>query len=297
MDVIPHFYGRTRFVDDGDGLNNCKLRVGEVQAIFGPQHPLNVSKKRNEYQVFVSHRANGTASTKMYDHCLLADGFGSLADYIRYTLRTDPSATRKTMGPGVGAKVLILCANGESTNPIIVSGIPDAARDPDPDPDPDQDGHHFEAEFNGVHFDVNNDGEFTLTYGGATNADGTLADGVDEDAVGTTITFSKDGNVTVADTDGSNSILLDHKNKKVQVTTTECDIIAKTIKHGDADASQPLVLGNAWKDWMNNVLTAIGQLTVMTAVGPSTVPINAPLFQALAQQLNTLLSQTAFVNK
>jgi phage baseplate assembly protein gpV len=297
MDIIPHFFSGRSNVDDGDGLNNLRLRVGEVQAIYGSNHPLNISKKRNEYQVFVSHRANGTAVTKMYEHCFLGDRFGSLADFIRFTLRADPTAKRKSTTPGVGAKVLIACINGESTNPVIICGIPDAGRDADPDPDPDQDGHHLEAEFNGLNFDVNKDGELTITFGGATNADGTMADGVDDKAVGTTVSITKDGNFTVADVDGNNSILVDHKNNKVQVTTTEFDVIAKTIKHGSADADQPHLLGNAWKDWMNKVLTAIQAITVITAVGTSSPPVNVETFVELGTELDTLLSKTAFVNK
>jgi phage baseplate assembly protein gpV len=295
-DVVPHFYGPRIVTDDGDGLNNLRLRVGEIQAVYGPKHPLNISKRRNEYQVWVSHRANGTAVTKIYEHCYLADGFGSFADYIRFTLRADPSAKRSNQGPGVGAKVLLLCINGESQNPVIISGIPDSAREEDPDPRPEQDGHHFEAVFNGLSFDINKDGELTVTYGGATNADGTLAEGVDEKAPGTTITVSKDGNFKVADKDSKNVVLVDHVNNKVQVTTTEYDVVADTIRHGSTDASEPHMLGNSWKSWMNRVLEAIQKITVITAVGDSSPPINVAEFVELGQEIDTLLSQTSFTD-
>jgi len=294
-DVIPSHYGSRRVDDDGDGLSNVRLRVGEVQAVFGPKHTLNVSKKRNEYQVYVTHRANGTIVTKLYEHCFLSDAFGSFADFIRFTLRADPSARRNPVRPGVGAKVLILCANGESQNPVIISGIPDAGRDSDPDPDPDEDGHHLEAVFNGVEFDINKDGELIVTYGGATNADATLADGVDQNAVGTFITMKKDGSVLVSDANGDNSVLMDRPNSKVVVTTGEYDVVADTIRHGSAGASSPHMLGDKWKDWMNRVLQAIEEITVFTSVGESSPPINLPEFQELATELDTLLSQKAFV--
>lgn len=293
-DVIPSIYGRRSVDDDGDGLSNVRLRVGEVQAVFGPKHTLNVSKKRNEYQVFVTHRANRTIVTKLYEHCYLSDAFGSLADFIRFTLRADPSARRNPVKPGVGAKVLILCVNGESQNPVIISGLPDAGRDADPDPDPDDDGHHLQAMFNGIEFDINKDGELQITYGGATNADGTLADGVDQDAVGTFITLRKDGSVFMSDAKGDNSVIMDRPNSKVVVTTGEYDVVADKIRHGSTGASQAHVLGNKWKTWMNNVLQQIQELTVLTAVGPSSPPVNLPAFQALAEQLDTLLSDKAF---
>ncbi len=294
-DVIPHFYGARPMEDDGDGLSNVRLRVGEVQAVFGPKHPLNVSKKRNEYQVHVTHRANRTIVTKLYEHCFLSDAFGSFADFIRFTLRADPSARRNPVKPGVGAKVLILCINGESQNPVILSGIPDAAREGDPDPTDEEDGHHLQAVFNGVEFDINKDGELLITYGGATNADATLAEGVDKDAVGTFITLKKDGSVLVSDAKGDNSVLVDRPNSKIVATTGEFDVVADKIRHGSTGAASPHVLGDKWKSWMNRVMTAIEKLTVFTAVGESSPPINLPEFQELAGELDTLLSEKAFV--
>jgi len=292
-DVIPSFYTARTVDNDGDGLSNIRLRVGEVQAVFGPKHPLNVSKKRNEYQVFVTHRANGTIVTKLYEHCFLSDAFGSFADFIRFTLRADPSARRNPVRPGVGAKVLILCINGESQNPVILSGIPDANRETDPDPT--EDGHHLEAMFNGVEFNINAQGELLIAYRGATNADGTLADGVDQDAVGTFITLAKDGSVLMSDAKGDNSVLMDRPNSKVVVTTSEYDVVADKIRHGSPSASEPHVMGNKWKSWMNRVVQAIEKITVFTAVGESSPPINLPEFQELAEELDTLLSEKAFV--
>lgn len=294
-DVTPSFYGARTVDDDGDGLSNTRLRVGEVQAVFGPKHPLNISKKRNEYQVFVTHRANRTIVSKLYEHCFLSDAFGSFADFIRFTLRADPSARRNPVKPGVGAKVLILCINGESQNPVILSGIPDSGREADPDPDPDEDGHHLEAVFNGVEFDINKDGELLITYGGATNANGTLADGVDQGSVGTFVTLKKDGSVLMSDATGDNSVLMDRPNSKVVVTTGEYDVVADKIRHGSTGASEPHVMGNKWKNWMNRVIQAIQQISVFTAVGESSPPINLPVFQELAEEFPTLLSEKAFV--
>ncbi len=290
-DVIPHFYSGRSVDDDGDGLSNTRLRVGEVQAVFGPKHALNVSKKRNEYQVFVSHRANRTIVTKLYEHCFLSDAFGSYADFIRYTLRADPSARRKPVAPGVGAKVLILCINGESQNPVILSGIPDAATSVDDEAD----GHHFDAVFNGVEFNVNSSGELLITYGGATNADGTLADGVDKDSVGTYLTLKKDGSVLISDAKGDNSVLMDRPNSKVVVIANEFDVVADKIRHGSTDANQPHIRGSDWKAWMKDMLTAIEDITVFTGVGESSPPINLPEFQTLALRLDTLLSQKVFL--
>jgi hypothetical protein len=291
-DVIPHFYGLGNApLDDGDGLNNLRLRVGEVQAIYPTDHPMNVSKKFTEYQVFVTHRANGTAVTKMYERCAVADAFGGAADTSTQTYRADTSASRKRTGPGLGSKVVILCINGESVNPLIVGGI----RDPQGDPDDPEAGHHLRRKFNGVDLAINDDGELELTYTGADNADGTLRDDVDEDAVGTTVRISKNGNFEVADADGKNSVLVDHENNRVVVTSDgEVNVTAPKVTLGGADAEEPVVLGNQWQTLMGQMIDLIGQITVATAVGPSSPPLNLPAFQILKAQLAQALSPVSF---
>jgi len=289
-DVIPSFYSPRRVDDDGDGLSNIRLRPGEIQAVFGPKHSLNVSKKRNEYQVFVTHRANGTIVTKMYEHCFLADSFGSFADFIRFTLRADTSARRNPVKPGVGAKVIVACLNGESQNPVIISGIPDAATPVDDEAD----GHHFDAVFNGVEFNINAQGELLITYGGATNADATLADGVDRDAVGTTIVLQKNGNVKVADVDGKNTILLDHENSQIVVTGDKVVTANAPEVNLGGTGGQPVPKGDDWKSLMSDLISAIEQIQVYTAVGLSSPPVNAPALEVIKAQLGTVLSTVVF---
>lgn len=290
--IIPHFYGVGNVpTDDGDGLRNIMLRVGEVQAIYGKAHPMNVSKKFVEYQVFVTHRANGTAVTKMYERCMALDAFGGQADTSTQTFRADSSATRRGSGPGVGSKVAILCINGESVNPLIIGGIRDSGGEED---EPDA-GHHLRRRFNGVDLSINNDGELVLTYGGADNADGSLRDDVDENAVGTTVTISKNGNLLVSDVDGKNSVLVDHENGKVVVTSeNEVNVNAPKVTLIGDDADQALVRGNDWADLMGEIMDAITQITVATPMGTSSPPLNAPQLVQLRARLESVLSPVAF---
>lgn len=292
MEVIPHFYGLGNTpVDDGDGMNNVRLRVGEVQAIYPVDHPMNISKKFVEYQVFVSHRANKTAVTKMYERCYVADQFGGSADTSTQTYRADTSASNKRVGPGLGSKVVILCINGESVNPLIIGGI----RDPKGDPDDPEAGHHLRRKFNGVDLTINNDGELELSYTGADNSDGTLRDDVDENAVGTTVKISKNGNFEVSDADGKNSVLVDHENDKVVVTSDgEVNVTAPKVTLGGADAEEPVVLGNQWQTLMGQLIDLIVQINVATAVGPSSPPLNAAAFEVLKAQLAQALSPVSF---
>jgi len=54
---------------------------------------------------------------------------------------------------------------------------------------------------------------------------------------------------------------------------------------------EPLVLGDTLKGILEDILAAIGRLTVNTYFGPSTTPINAAEFEAIKKQLNTILSK------
>lgn len=66
------------------------------------------------------------------------------------------------------------------------------------------------------------------------------------------------------------------------------------------DADEPLMLGNAWKDWMDQLLTAIGTLTPVSPVGPCSPLTVAPQWAQIEQakaKLKTLLSQTVFTKK
>lgn len=243
--VLPgHFMGRNSQWTDNQSMANVRLRMGEVQAIYWPTDDNNNSKKFVEYDVWVQHRANGTAVTKMYTNVIGVDALGSVADFSFSTYRVDPSAsnqTNKTFKPGFGAKVLLLCINGETNNAVILGGL----RDFHADADDIEDGHHLHSRFNGIDMLVNNDGELVITYQGAQNIDGTMADGVDQDAVGTTITISKNGNITLADVDNKNQIVIDHENDQITIESdNEVDVNADTVKvnaQSEFDVTAPTV--------------------------------------------------------
>lgn len=69
-----------------------------------------------------------------------------------------------------------------------------------------------------------------------------------------------------------------------------------TSSGGDVEISagvmptQKAVLGEDLIDMLNDILTAIQNITVPTAVGPSGTPLNSATFASYAAQLNTLLS-------
>lgn len=64
--------------------------------------------------------------------------------------------------------------------------------------------------------------------------------------------------------------------------------------HLGAQAIEPLILGQSWATWMNNFITALSAVFVLTAVGPSTPLIASPAWGSIASlqgQIPTLLSK------
>jgi|688.fasta_scaffold35820_2 hypothetical protein len=112
------------------------------------------------------------------------------------------------------------------------------------------------------------------------------------------IAFSKEG----IGFSSEKAISIDGK----QVVETE----SKRINLG-INAKSPILLGDRTMDWLNELcnilssfLTATGQLTVPTGVGPSGIPINVSSFvdlkgkvKGIQQKIEKLQSQLAFVNE
>lgn len=64
--------------------------------------------------------------------------------------------------------------------------------------------------------------------------------------------------------------------------------------HLGAQAIEPLIFGQKWATWMNNLITALGACFVATAIGPSAPLAANPNWSQVSQlqgQINTLLSQ------
>jgi phage baseplate assembly protein gpV len=187
----------------------------------------------------------------MYENCVLMNLFGGFADKLTYTLRAEKTAGRKDSRrqpgePGKGAKVLLLCANGESHSPIIIGGLREAATDKDPK-DEKEKGHNLFFEFNGVAFEISHDGEVTLTVKGSTDEAGKPTKDVATDKLPSVVKIGKDGKITAQTKEGKNSIVIEQSGKvtvtsekevvvntkKATITATDkCSVIAKIIELG-----------------------------------------------------------------
>lgn len=298
MDVIPSFYGGTRAAGElngyDDAFGNDLLRVGEVKRVVYPEDPGSRTKKFVEYSVLVQHRANGTAVTKQYDNCLSINSLAGLADYQFALLRADtpqpgPSADEAAVQLGYGSKVLLLCINGASAEPVIVGGIRDERQS---DLGRRDRGVHLDWEYNGVHVSVADDGSWSVERRGPTTPKGEFDAARGQDATnGTKVAVAADGSFSVRTQDDNQVVVVDHAAKTITVTADQDLTVHGQTIHIGAGAGEKAVLGDTLVKLLGQLIDLIAVQQHPTAVGPSGPPLNAPAFQALKPQLQTALSQ------
>lgn len=82
----------------------------------------------------------------------------------------------------------------------------------------------------------------------------------------------------------------DKNGNKVTINADNVNIVpANTFNL--SDGKEPMVLGNTLVNLLKEVLQAIQQLTVITPVGSSSVPVNVSSFASAEQKLNNILSK------
>ena len=194
-------------------LNDYVLRLGEIKKVIYPTEALSYGRRTVEYEVEVQYReGSSTYSTATYRGCTVSTLFGGVADRFHATLR--PDTTEASAALGNGSKVLVLCLAGDQQKAIILGGVEDplATRQ-----ETEGAGHNLFFEINGVRFTVDNDGQLQLLFRGATAVDGKLKSGVDEASGGTTVTITKNGNLTAATKDNKQFLRLNHADRKVEI--------------------------------------------------------------------------------
>lgn len=207
-----------------ESFDNVHLRHGEVIEVILPNDKRSVSKKFQEYKVLVQHRGgDGAASSIVYQNCYVSNIFGGAGDLLKFTFR--PKTIEDTAGLGQGSKVVILCLNGETSNALIIAGLRDGGNTTAADGT--NLGHHLIFSFNGIDFIINDDGELSLRFSGATKADGSLRDGVQATNSGTFFKMTKDGSMDLGN--GKEHLAVDHQNNVVTIQADQ-DINVDALK-------------------------------------------------------------------
>ncbi len=207
------------------------LKKGVVTQIYYTEDPNNKTKQFIEYDVVViEERADGGNSTVTYSRCQTMDRFGTSNNFEHYTLQ--PNVKKDGANYTKGAQVLLLAINGNASGGrgIIVGGISyphtkKATKD---------DGQFYEWQFNGINVKVDKDGQYIMTFNSPIDVDGKKKD---SKAAGTTFQIFKDGKLKISDNEkqsweidrvnqkstwgnGADSIVIDKKNKKIDLTST-----------------------------------------------------------------------------
>lgn len=276
------------------------LLSGEIKDVVYPDSQDSRTKKFVEYSVFAQYRAGAVGIGKVFLGCVMINHLASLADFDYQTLRVNKKAGEdsQTKGLGKGSKVLFLCANGDTGSPIIIGGLPDPKDESQKDIPKDKRLSHWQ--FNGVHIDVNDDGEYQITFKGATDIDGKTD--VKDSVAGSFAKWAKNGNISVQDNDGKNQVLIDHENKKVVVKRDEAFELG--------DATDKMLLGESFRkeqeslhQKLSKFIDTISQMTqnagiaAATAGGKMVVPIyGAVLAASDIAQLGSLLVSIAQIN-
>jgi hypothetical protein len=165
-------------------FKNTPLRVGVITECYETDDEKNVTKLVPEYTVVTSEQDSdsGGASFKTYKNCLSTDGFGGIADFFEYKLRPTKQVFDKKEGDKKvshdftkqnGSTVLIMCLDGFSEKAIIVGGLPNLTTENERKSTLTKGNElHLEGEYNGLNWQINKDGEFTVTFKSKTDNDG-----------------------------------------------------------------------------------------------------------------------------
>lgn len=299
--IIPNFLdARTDAGPSGfqRSMSDLGLRVGRVIASHPPSAETNTNKKFWEYDVKVDLVSNGTHTEVVYPRCQLANSFGGVADFLRWTPRLGAqSTTEEGSAISTGTRVFLMCINGNTRSGIILGGQNHVASPADPEDDVSV----LVSEFNGIRIEISAEGDLTITHKGATNPDGTVVD-EDDSKNGTSIKMNSDGDIILSTgADGSNVVQLDSQNKKIVIDSKEDNVEIKAANNVTIEsagvltgsASDFTMLGSTFRRDLsscNNTLISglltLSNLILTAAVGITTAaaahatPVTGPVVGA-----------------
>ncbi len=88
--------------------------------------------------------------------------------------------------------------------------------------------------------------------------------------------------------------LKDKFEQEINITEGDIQIIGEQIRHNEG--SESMVLGDTLASLLNELVTAIKAITVMTPVGVSSIPVNQANFVAIANKIDTIKSKISKVD-
>jgi len=177
-------------------FRNFSLKQGFVVNCYEVDDESNVAKNGPEYDVAaVEQNENGAQTLLTYRNVVPMQAFGGIADYFLFKQRKRDKNEDDDPIVQKGDIVLLLCTDGNPDKAIIVGSIGHGARARKLTK---EDGNALVWEYNGMNFEVFDDGSSTLTYRSKTDIDG-IQEG---EGGGSQFKFEKDGSIELHDGDG-----------------------------------------------------------------------------------------------
>jgi hypothetical protein len=192
--------------------SGLKLVLGQVSKVHHVDDQSNQSKKFVEYDVVVRDAMGGISTIK---NIPTAASLGGTNDYEEVVLEPCEFAFSGKLEPGNlfknknGTTVIVAYIDGSKDKPFILTSI----QHPKRDGAKKSDGIRKKGEFRGIEWEINKDGEFTLTHKGPRSPDGKLKT---SDKTLTVVRFDKAGNLTVTDK-ANNQLKLNNTDIKVEI--------------------------------------------------------------------------------
>src|ERR1019366_8133389 len=288
-----------------DGL----IRVGVIKAVFN-------DTDTGELRYLVGVNSNGR---EINTNCRMLRRFGGVynyEDYIGHGYNVNDSPDMVTgYNAKAGDAVLVGQFNGQGREGIILGGLTHSARTTAIRA---SDGPQYDAEFNGVHTNINANGEWTLTFKGQPTKlnqlnnvpSATIPPPTYNVAVGGSyMKFDAQGGWTLSDvaqsnpqsivvdkaagtittTSGQISLVMDKGAQSVSLTCKDTTVNSSNsyslstsdysvIATSSAKIDSPKVAighgGTELLDQLSQLITALGEVTVISPVGPCT-PLSA----------------------
>ncbi|HLD91762.1 MAG TPA: hypothetical protein VI911_12245, partial [Patescibacteria group bacterium] len=207
--------------DEFDGFkstyNNFSLKTGIILKSYDIDDVNNISKNFVEYDVIaIESQGNLATGPVIFKKCPSLEGFGGVANFYEAKLKASSNDKVKYDGEiakSDGSVVLLLCINGNEDSAMIIGSSKHPARKTTLTKEA---GQHLEGEYNGVNWQVNKDGELTITFKSPSSIDNQKVKYKDEKAKGTYLKIDKTGSIDIND-GATENIKIDKTNKTIGI--------------------------------------------------------------------------------